>query len=149
MILLDITTKIYASDSRTSKMWKFFVPNGLSSLTMKCAYSPKYVEDEERAISEIIKTLKIEAPYATPDDKTARRFLPLVNMLSYTLDSPSGWVGTSHAHSPDQMHEIKKEGSSFGFADVEIEDGEWTFCLSVDGVVDDYVTARFTVEGKK
>ncbi|HOB63912.1 MAG: hypothetical protein GX095_02870 [Clostridiales bacterium] len=112
-------------------------------LTIKYKYSPKTLEDSEyslRLIDECFRRYGIEA---SEERKAAE--LPLNNLITISLDSPEGLVGTAHRHLNDARYEISESYSSAGFFPAKITAGEWAVTLSAHAVLSQKVIAEVEV----
>ncbi|MDR2091331.1 MAG: hypothetical protein LBP62_06790 [Clostridiales bacterium] len=76
-----------------------------------------------------------------------KKYTPLKNLLTFSLDSPSGvYVGDAHRHDANQVVFVSEKESSPGFLPHKIEKGEWTLTLSVFFVEEKGVKADIRAE---
>ena len=78
-----------------------------------------------------------------------RSFLPLVNLVTLSVDAPDGYRGCAHRHDPVQTHVLRAEDSSPGFDDGAILAGSWRVVINVHAVVTSPCTyhLKVTAEG--
>lgn len=123
---------------------KISVPSGVKKLVFAIRYSPKYEENPSRCLR-IIKQCICAQTGSEPSDDEAMSYIPLANHLSFSLDSPRGWLGTSHRHDYRQEIEIG-ESSSAGFIDFIPCRGSYVLTVSVNAIVTPSIDVDITAE---
>lgn len=147
MILLEIHRVFTKSDEKTHVRFPFTVPEGVTGLRLELSFSPAH--DNGAGGAEVEETFRRDAPYLAFTAEDVNRELPLRNFLDVSLDSPSGWVGTTHRHGSVKHLEISEKSASYGFHPVKTEPGEWTLTLSFNAVVTPELFVNVAVEGAK
>ena len=145
MILLNAKGKITLHNNKTNLIHRFDVPNGLKALKISFEYSPKTLENREKAIEEVKACLEKydEVCEGRPDD-----YLPIKNLVTLSLDANGRYIGAAHRQSNKQEHIISADKSSVGFIKTEIEQGEWDIMLNVHSVSCD-IYYKIIVEGEE
>ena len=145
MILLDAKGKITLHNNKTNLIHRFDVPNGLKALKISFEYSPKTLENREKAIEEVKACLE---KYDEVCEGRPADYLPIKNLVTLSLDANVRYIGAAHRQSNKQEHIISADNSSVGFIKTEIEQGEWDIMLNVHSVSCD-VDYKIIVEGEE
>lgn len=146
MILLETEKTLRPEDSRTNLVFGFDVPEGCARLCFDFSYSPKELADEALSKELIERALKKYAPepYAAGYGGW-RDYLPLVNLLTLSLDAPEGYRGCAHRHPPVQHHELTGDSASDGFTVGPLTPGAWRAVVNCHAVVTPECTVRLRV----
>lgn len=145
MILLNAKGKITLHNNKTNLIHRFDVPNGLKALKISFEYSPKTLENREKAIEEVKSCLE---KYDEVFDGKPADYLPIKNLVTLSLDANGRYIGAAHRQSNKQEHIISADKSSVGFIKTEIEQGEWDIMLNVHSVSCD-IDYKIIVEGEE
>jgi len=145
MILLDAKGKITLHNNKTNLIHRFDVPNGLKALKISFEYSPKTLENREKAIEEVKACLE---KYDEVCEGRPADYLPIKNLVTLSLDANGRYIGAAHRQSNKQEHIISADNSSVGFIKTEIEQGEWDIMLNVHSVSCD-IDYKIVVEGEE
>ena len=145
MILLNAKGKITLHNNKTNLIHRFDVPNGLKALKISFEYSPKTLENREKAIEEVKACLE---KYDEVFDGKPADYLPIKNLVTLSLDANGRYIGAAHRQSNKQAHIISADKSSVGFIKTEIEQGEWDIMLNVHSVSCD-IDYKIIVEGEE
>ncbi len=145
MILLDAKGKITVDNNKTNLIHRFDVPSGLKALEIIYEYSPKTLENREKAIEEVKACLE---KYDEVCEGRPADYLPIKNLVTLSLDANGRYIGAAHRQSNKQEHIISADSSSVGFVKTEIEQGEWDIMLNVHSVSCD-VDYKIIVEGEE
>ena len=124
---------------------KISVPAGLKKLVLSLRYSPKYEESPQRCARMIKQCISAQTG-REPTDEEISRHIPLANHLSFSVDAPCAWLGTSHRHDYKQDIEIG-EKSSAGFVDFVPCRGSYILTVSVNAIVTPCLDLDITAEG--
>lgn len=108
----------------------FELPHDGKELCVRFSFSPSKLEDKSKALELIRKGMTVYEPDKEYDDAELEEFLPLKNMLTLSIDSPKGFIGTAHRFCIKQIHKISAENSSRGFLPHMVEKGEWSITVS-------------------
>lgn len=144
MTLFSIKGKITAANDKTNLVHRFDVPENIKSLTIKYSYSPKTLENREKAVR------LIEECFKKYDDEIigkASDYLPVKNLVTVSVDCNGRYVGAAHRQANEQEHIISREKSSVGFIKTDIEAGEWDIVLNVHYACCE-IDYNITVEGE-
>lgn len=141
-MLTDIITvegKLTPLSSKTHITYQFHLKQDLSSLEIDFRYEPKQFLDKEASRPLIMEAIETYADPAWGElyKKQWENYYPLQNLLTLSLDGPSGFRGSAHRHPPDQQHVICSEvgQTSPGFIAGDIPSGIWKITISVHCVV--------------
>lgn len=145
MILLNAKGKITLHNNKTNLIHRFDVPNGLKALKISFEYSPKTLENREKAIEEVKDCLE---KYDEVCEGRPADYLPIKNLVTLSLDANGRYIGAAHRQSNNQEHIISADKSSVGFIKTEIEQGEWDIMLNVHSVSCD-IDYKIIVEGEE
>ena len=129
MLIFEKTGKVFPEQDKTNIPLQFTVPNRIEKLIIDYEYSPKTLEDEEKATELLEKSIKkyLGKEYkAEPKD-----FMPVKNLITLSLDEKGNYRGAAHRQADKQHHEICKDFASVGFEKGEITSGEWTLVLNI------------------
>ncbi|HOU09996.1 MAG TPA: hypothetical protein PL044_01445 [Clostridiales bacterium] len=132
MKLLFTAEKILTpADSKTHMAFAFEVTANLAAVELRFSYAPKRCEDRGLSRRLILDGLKRYAP-AAASGQTLRwqDYLPVQNLLTLSLDTPSGYAGCAHRHNPVQRHTVAPGKCSPGFAVTSLKPGLWHAVVS-------------------
>lgn len=145
MIIFSTKGRITPVNDKTNLLHKFDVPENISSLKITYSYSPKTLENREKAAAAVRACFEKynEAMQGRPAD-----YLPVKNLVTISIDCNGRYIGAAHRQDSRQVHIIGKSGSSPGFINSEIEAGEWDIMLNAHCVCCD-IDYTVTVEGEE
>lgn len=133
------------ADSKTHIPLAFEVPAVLAAMEVRFSYAPKRCEDPALARRLILDGLEKYAPESVAEQPGRwEDYLPVLNLLTLSLDTPSGYAGCAHRHNPDQRHIIAPGRCSPGFSVPKLEEGLWRAVVSVHCVASS--SCVFTLE---
>lgn len=140
MLIFSTEGVITPADDKTNIRHVFTVPENIRALKIKYRYSPKTLEDREKAVNCVHACFRKygEEMAGVPAD-----FLPIKNLITLSLDCGSEYIGAAHRQSNDQEHIISADFSSPGFIKCDIRPGEWDIVLNVHCVLCD---VKYTIE---
>lgn len=144
--LLEKEIVLTPENEKTNILLPFTVEEESEKLKINYSYSPKELGDCERAKELIEKNLRNDTHgdrHLYPDYK---EYLPLKNLVTLSLDSPSRYIGAAHRQDKDQCHIISEKFSSVGFLKGKIEKGQWTLQLNVHALVTEECTCKVKIE---
>lgn len=114
-------------------------------------YGPKYITDPaviRPQIDECVR--KYYPPGKTLTEQDMTEYQQLLNFVTLSADYNGEYVGCAHRHAPEQRIVISEQGSTWGFAPVKAQKGDWRIVLHVQAVVVgqiDYHLAVYGLEG--
>ncbi len=145
--VLDTDFRIMHSQEKTNLVIPFRLFEDAEKMKISFSYAPKELEDETEALRQIDACFSRDAPgelregYPGPDI-----ILPLVNLITLSLDSPDGYRGAAHRHTPCQEHILTETEASPGFLTGKISKGEWRAVINIHAVVTEYCDCKLKIE---
>ncbi len=146
--VLDVERTIGPEASRTHIHFPFAVGGGAEKLEILFSYEPKLLTDDGRERELIEEGLRVYAESLDVEaaaDGPGRPHERLNNLLTFSLDGPSGFRGCAHRHSPNQSITLSSAAATPGFVPGTVEAGGWTATVSVHCVVTDECTFRLRI----
>jgi hypothetical protein len=143
MLIFNTKGKVSTINNKKNLIHRFDVPQNIKALKISYSYSPKTLENSEKAV-EIIKEC-----FDKYDEELRCRpadLLPVNNLITISVDCNGKYIGCAHRQANQQEHIISPEKSSNGFVKTTIEAGEWDIMLNVHYVACD-VDYTISVEG--
>ena len=129
MLIFEKNGKVIPEQDKTNIPLQFTVPNGIEKLIIDYDYSPKTLEDEEKANEMLQKSIE---KYLGDEYKAdPKEFMPVKNLITLSLDENGNYRGAAHRQADKQHHEVSRDFASVGFEKGEITSGEWTLVLNV------------------
>lgn len=129
---------MYHNSHQTHTTYAFEIPSGVASMEIRFHYDPilvsEYTALERSLIKEGLDT-------STIDDETQFR-----NLLTLSLNDPTGFRGAHHYFNHNQSIELSEESASLGFIPGAINSGRWEVILSHHGIFSDSVSGSIEVE---
>lgn len=144
MLIFSTKGKVTTANDKKNLIHRFDVPENIKSLTIKYSYSPKTIENREKAVS------LVRGCFEKYDERLIGKpadYLPVKNLITLSLDENGRYRGAAHRQSNDQTHIISENFASPGFIKGKINSGEWDIMLNVHFIGCD-VDYNITVEGK-
>ena len=146
--LFEKTMILTPDKSKTNVELPFTVPNSYPALMFCTSYCPKSVNDPEKAKREIETALE----KYIPEDWRSRYggwedYVPLVNLVTLSLDHNEHYIGCAHRHAPIQKHIISADFASPGFYRCSLTAGAWQAVINVHAVVSPQVHYELKVYG--
>ena len=141
MLVLDVERIVGPQASRTHVRLPFVPEREAEVLEVRFSYEPKVLADEERERALIEEGLRLYAESL----ESGRPREPVLNLLTLSLDGPSGFRGCAHRHNPDQSITVGRDSATPGFIAGVLEAGCWTATVSVHCVVSERCTFRVQV----
>lgn len=144
MLIFSTKGKVTTANDKKNLIHRFDVPENIKSLTIKYSYSPKTIENREKAVS------LVRGCFEKYDERLIGKpadYLPVKNLITLSLDENGRYRGAAHRQSNDQTHIISENFASPGFIKGKINSGEWDIMLNVHFIGCD-VDYNITVEGE-
>lgn len=148
IILKQTQAVLRPEDSKSNLYFPFTVPEGTKKLLITYSYSPKLLEDKEKSYELVRENILRDAPEDTDRYTDYDEFLPLKNLVTLSLDSPTAFRGAAHRHDERQHHEIGRDFASPGFLKGSINAGQWRLSLNIHAVVTEVCTCKIKIEGE-
>ncbi|RED59356.1 hypothetical protein [Cohnella lupini] len=146
-MLLDIRGQVTPDDSRQHVVYRFQLDRLTAKIWIRFNYSPKVLEDNERAKSLIIAGIDL---YSAPEQKQLlkdawERYQPLTNLITVSVDDPEGNRGACHRHDPEQLLFLAERDSSPGLTKGKLVAGVWSVTLSLHSIVSEQCSYHLQV----
>ncbi|MCC8072713.1 MAG: hypothetical protein LIO62_01100 [Clostridiales bacterium] len=143
MQLFKAKGKITTANDKTNLTHRFDVPENIEKIVIKYSYSPKILENREKAVGIIRDCFEHydETMQGRPAD-----YLPVKNLVTLSVDDNGIYRGAAHRQDSEQEHIIGIDFASPGFTKGKINAGEWDIILNVHSVSCD-VDYTIEVEG--
>lgn len=144
MLLFSTKGRITTANDKTNLIHKFDVPGDIAALKIKYHYSPKTLEDREKAVA-IVRDC-----FDKYDENLIGRpadYLPVKNLITLSVDSCGKYRGAAHRQADTQEHIISQDFASPGFMKGAVEEGEWDIILNVHSISCD-VDYTIEIEGE-
>ncbi|MGA2976924.1 MAG: hypothetical protein ABSF77_16580 [Spirochaetia bacterium] len=143
---LNVERTIGLDASCTHIPFPFTVDRESEGMEISFSYDPKVLMDERRARDLIEAGMRAYADSLEaggPDHW--RSHAPLTNLLTLSLDSPTGFRGCAHRQSNRQSITIGRGTATPGFIPGTVEPGLWKATISVHLVVTEQCTFRLQI----
>lgn len=134
MIIFEKKGKVTPDNDKTNIAYDFEVPEGTKKLVIEYAYSPKELEDRQKALELIRRELE---NYLGNNNEKAENYLPVKNLITLSLDENGKYRGAAHRQPNSQKIEISAESCTPGFTKGAPESGKWRIVLNVHCCVRD------------
>ena len=96
-LIFEETKTLTPNDTKTNVPLQFYVAEELEKMKIEFSYSPKNLDDEEKAHKYIDDGFEKYAPEPYRKGyKPWYEYLPVKNLLTVSLDSPDGYIGCAH-----------------------------------------------------
>jgi hypothetical protein len=112
-LVLETTLVLTPESSRRAFDLPFALERPAERLRIDFSYEPKRYADREDSLRLIAECLRGRG--AKLEGRTAERYLPLVNLVTISLDCGTDYIGCAHRHDREQVHFIGAAASSPGF----------------------------------
>lgn len=139
MIVLKEQRRLFAEESCRHIFIPFEVPFDGAELCVRFSFSPSILEDKNKALALLRQGMARYEPEKKFDNSELEKFLPLNNMLTLSIDSPDGFVGTAHRYGIKQLLKISAKKSARGFFPQAVKKGIWRVTVSPFHFVTQYV----------
>ncbi|MFD0958248.1 hypothetical protein [Paenibacillus chungangensis] len=134
--LLHKKTELYPKDTQTHIRYKFVLDQPASRLNFMVKYSPKEWNDEQLSKQVIEESLlKYNGTADASQEDTWKRFVPLKNLITFSIDDCNGFRGACHRQNPDQILMIDEDSASPGLIPGKLPTGHWEITLSIHALL--------------
>lgn len=135
--LLTVAGKLTPLSSKTHITYQLYIPEGMNALHIEFEYGPKTLDDRDASKQMIEEAI---SKYVNPALQSVylehwKKFHPLQNLLTLSVDDPDGFRGSAHRHPNHQQHILSLHESSPGFFSGPIQNGVWKVTISVHCIV--------------
>lgn len=147
-ILIDERIILIPDSRRTNVCREFEVTDEFSRLIIECEYTPKKLENMEISQKHIERALDVYEGSAEGNARCSwKNFVPLYNLVTFSLDCGDEYIGCAHRHSSTQIHIISSTFSSPGFIRKEITKGRWRAVVNVHEILHEKCVYHFKITG--
>lgn len=145
MVLFDEMRVLDPQADKTNTALSFTVPPGLTALQVEFSYDPPTPPE---AVA--VEAVKAALARYTPRENRPNPYgyLPVYNLVTLSLDDPTGYRGAAHRRATEQCHRLTADSASPGFLPGEVRPGQWQAVLSAHCVLCP-VTCRVRVIGEE
>lgn len=133
-------------DEKTNVALPFIIADDFDFLRFTASYSPKRLTDRERAKELILLNLTRDNGNEKDTEKW-ESFLPLVNLVTLSLDDEKGYRGACHRQAEYQELLLSESEASPGLLQGKITKGKWKAVLNVHALVTENCTYKLKIEG--
>lgn len=144
MVIFTADGKITPANDKTNIKHEFSVPDNIKLIKIKFFYTPKTLENREKAAA------AIRSCFYKYDEKLTGRpsdYLPVKNLVTISVDENKCYRGAAHRQANDQEHIIGENYASPGFIKGKIQPGEWDIELNIHCACCD-INYTITIEGE-
>jgi len=145
--LVDVCGVFKREHTQTHSRHSFYVAHSLSNLHISFQYTPKILADEELSRSIIKENLPSYLSVKATAEEDWRKFLPLTNLLTLSLDDPLQFRGAAHRPPAQQEIELEAKTASPGFLPGDLPVGVWQVTVSAHAVVTEECSYQLLVYG--
>lgn len=146
MILLEEKFSVFPKNEKTNISFPFRVTQDIKALKFTFSYSPKRLDDMDRAKLLIENCIKKDAGEYAQEYSSWESFLPLKNLITLSVDDSVAYRGCAHRQAEYMEHIISESFASPGFNKGEIKPGIWKAVLNIHGVVTEKIDCSLKVE---
>lgn len=140
-MMFEAKGEVNRTATQSHIVYRFFLPSESAggALAVRFAYSPKRLEDREKAHALIMDSIVKYTPAAERErvESVWETFMPLQNLITLSLDGPDGHRGAGHHHEPERFVSLSATDATPGYVAGPIASGIWTITLSLHAVVTD------------
>ncbi|MFD1888272.1 hypothetical protein [Paenibacillus wenxiniae] len=133
-VLYEASGTVYPASTQSHIAYRFMVHEPVQSLQIDFSYEPKLLDDDQLAEQLITRAMK-QYGYEQPHAEDWRKYAPLQNLLTLSLDDPYRHRGQAHRMDRVQQHRLTEQEASPGFWPGSNPAGLWTVTLSLHAVV--------------
>lgn len=143
--VLDRELHLTPEAEKTQIRLPFAVETDARAMSIDLLYTPKTLDDREKALRLAAQTVDRDAPDGREQADGLSRFLPLKNLITISLDDANGYRGAAHRQPSEQHLTLSATTAAPGLYPGKIGAGDWTLTLSVHALVTDGCTCTVTV----
>ncbi|QWU16913.1 hypothetical protein SAMN04487895_110175 [Paenibacillus sophorae] len=147
MMLLNVTGQLAPSDSKHHITYEFRLDKPATAIRLRFAYWPKLLKDEGQAMDLIMKSIDtyIAPEHQSPVREGWRRYLPLKNLITLSMDDPNGYRGSCHRHDAEQNLFLSEQEASEGLLAGKLDLGQWNVTVSAHAVITDRCSYELSI----
>ncbi len=143
--LLTVEKKLNPGSSKTSLVFFFKVPQRVRQLTAHMTYNPVSLGDRAQSQILIQAAMRAYTPWEPLEDW--EKHMPLSNLITLSLDDPSGFRGNAHRKEGDQTHTLSSAQASLGFLPGPIVPGTWRATVHIHALVTEECSFKLQITG--
>lgn len=138
------TLQLNETDNQTHIKLPFTLTKEYTQLVIQFTYSPQVVAQQQ---ARQVTLEAIGSYFPAGEQPRISDFLPLVNLLTLSLNYQERYLGCHHNKQPNQEIVISPEKSSFGFLTQRVLPGAWEIQLNAHCIQSHDVQAAVVVSG--
>lgn len=147
MTVLKKDLRLNASQEGRDVPIPFRLAEKAQRLIVSFSYAPVELSDERRAREKVGDCLlRAGFPPELRSDAVCESYLPLVNLVTLSLDAPDGYRGCAHRHDARQRLVFSKDEAAPGFEKGELMPGDWRLVLHPYAIVTDSCVCSVKIE---
>lgn len=116
--------------------FQFFIKEKSEKIIITFSYKPIHYSGDDCLDNIVFAYQKVDVNMTK---ENARGFLPVKNLITLSLDGPSGMIGNAHRHNPNSIYEISAKSADFGFKATDIVPGIYRLCISTHCIASETV----------
>lgn len=146
--LLNSQMIVHQSSDQSHISHRFFLPEGIESLTISFSYSPKFVEYGLENQEIVRKAFDFYDDKLVKNKKVVKDFSPFKNLLTISIEDPIGFRGNCHRFHPEgyEIH-VSDENSTPGVLNREMKSGMWTITINSHCILSETCDVQLIVHG--
>ncbi len=133
-LLYEAKGTVYPASAQSHIAYRFMLDQSVERLHIDFTYGPKLLDDDGVA-EKLITSAMQRYGYEQQHEEGWRKYAPLQNLLTLSLDDPYRHRGQAHRMDPVQQHILTEHEATPGFWRGENPAGLWTVTLSLHAVV--------------
>ncbi|WP_322922796.1 hypothetical protein [Paenibacillus campi] len=145
-MIYEAAGTVYAASAQSHIAHRFMLHTPVPSLQLEFSYEPKLLDDETMAQQLITRAMN-RYGYTQQHAGDWRKYAPLQNLLTLSLDDPERHRGQAHRMDPVQRHVLTASEASPGFWPGDHPAGLWTVTLSLHAVVTEQCHYKLRIMG--
>ena len=136
-LLYEAKGTVYPASAQSHIAYRFMLNQPVERLHIDFTYDPKLLDDDGVA-QKLITSAMQRYGYEQPNEESWRKYAPLQNLLTLSLDDPYRHRGQAHRMDPVQQHLLTEHEATPGFWPGTNPAGLWTVTLSLHAVVTEH-----------
>ncbi len=127
--------------------FRIFVPEGIERLKVELAYDPPFEENSEQLQPFFQEHSDYYNFHIMNNPKVAEKVFPVNNLLTLSIDDPSGFRGSCHRFRPTNEIKVGENDSTPGINNGEIQSGMWDITINCHAIISESCHLKIQVKG--
>lgn len=145
MIIIKKNLQLTISDNCSHIQLPFELPTKGSALFINFKFNPSRSLDKKACVELAKKQMAYYAPDRILTDKELQNYSVFKNLVTISLDSPEGYLGSAHRHDNNQQIIISPKESTRGFIKQKIIKGQWIVTVSAHSIISPTIDVEIEV----